>query len=199
MNGTSRLYRSTSNAMLGGVAAGIANYFNIDPNIVRIIFLALMVPTAGSFFVVYLALWLLIPTAGSTASDPNSIIHENLNDIASRARSFTGGTYPAAPNSGQNVPAAPGQPNGNPAAAPTATPNATPDANQASMQVPVPVQPNGWGRSHRQGPNPNVLIAIGIFFLLVNMGIFRAIHFGMWWPLLFIAVGIMMISRRTTV
>lgn len=35
-----RLYRSESNRMLAGVCAGIAEYFNIDPTIVRLLFAA---------------------------------------------------------------------------------------------------------------------------------------------------------------
>src|SRR5258708_7067577 len=90
MNGTSRLYRSTSEAMLGGVAAGLGNYFKIDPVLVRIGFIVLTVLTSGAFLLVYLAMWLLIPTPGSTATQPGQIVQENLNDMGARVRNFTG-------------------------------------------------------------------------------------------------------------
>ena len=32
-----KLYRNTKNKMIGGVCAGVADYFNIDPTIVRIL------------------------------------------------------------------------------------------------------------------------------------------------------------------
>ncbi|AXY26564.1 PspC family transcriptional regulator [Suicoccus acidiformans] len=54
-----RLYKSTSNRMLTGVCGGIAEYFNIDPTIVRIIFVF-----ASSFQVgwpLYILLAILLP------------------------------------------------------------------------------------------------------------------------------------------
>ena len=39
-----RLYRSNSDRMLAGVAGGIANYFAIDPTIVRLLWLVAMIP-----------------------------------------------------------------------------------------------------------------------------------------------------------
>src|SRR6188472_2884502 len=98
MNGTSRLYRSTSEAMLGGVAAGLGNYFKIDPTIVRAAFIILTLFTGGAFIVVYLAMWLLIPTAGSTATQPGEIVQENLHDIGDRVRGFAGA--PTTPTNG---------------------------------------------------------------------------------------------------
>lgn len=59
---TKRLYRDEEHKILGGVCAGLGNYFNIDPVIVRIIF----VVTFGVAFLPYLILWAAIP--GSSAS-----------------------------------------------------------------------------------------------------------------------------------
>ncbi|MFA5024446.1 MAG: PspC domain-containing protein [Patescibacteria group bacterium] len=57
-----RLYRDTDNAILGGVAAGLGAYFDTDPIIFRIIFVALVF-AGGSGFLVYLILWLITPAA----------------------------------------------------------------------------------------------------------------------------------------
>ena len=55
-----RLLRSTNNRMLGGVCAGVAEYFNLDPTIVRIIYVVLFFAgTVG--LLLYLIMWLLIP------------------------------------------------------------------------------------------------------------------------------------------
>ncbi len=64
MNQSSRqLYRSNHNRMLAGVAGGIAEYFNLDPTVVRVlVFLALL--SAGPFGLVgYALLAVLIPSA----------------------------------------------------------------------------------------------------------------------------------------
>ncbi len=57
-----RLYRSRTNRMLGGVAAGIVEYLDTDPTLIRLLF-ALGFLIAGTGFLVYLAMWLIIPEA----------------------------------------------------------------------------------------------------------------------------------------
>lgn len=61
-----RLYRSR-NRIIGGVCQGLADYFNVDVVLVRIIALfALFSFTAG--FWVYLVLWIVVPLQGSLPS-----------------------------------------------------------------------------------------------------------------------------------
>ncbi|GAA4338673.1 PspC domain-containing protein [Flaviaesturariibacter amylovorans] len=55
-----RLYRDSNDKILGGVCSGIANYFSIDPAIVRII-LVLLVFGAGTGILLYLLLWIFLP------------------------------------------------------------------------------------------------------------------------------------------
>jgi phage shock protein C len=62
-----RLHRGTRSRMLAGVASGLADYFDVDPTIVRIGFVALAF--AGGLAVpLYLAGWLLIPDAETDVS-----------------------------------------------------------------------------------------------------------------------------------
>ena len=61
-----KLYRDPDNYILGGVASGLAAYFNIDPLIFRLLFFVSVF--AGGFgFVLYILLWLIVPEA-KTAS-----------------------------------------------------------------------------------------------------------------------------------
>ncbi len=55
-----RLYRSRTDAMIGGVCGGIARYGNVDPTIVRLIFVLLAL-LGGHGILIYLILWLVIP------------------------------------------------------------------------------------------------------------------------------------------
>jgi phage shock protein PspC (stress-responsive transcriptional regulator) len=57
-----RLYRSDNDKMLGGVCGGIAAYLRIDSSIVRILF-ALLTLGFGTGILVYLVLWMVLPTA----------------------------------------------------------------------------------------------------------------------------------------
>ena len=55
-----RLYRSRENRMLGGICGGIAEYFNIDPTLVRlgwVLFCAL----SGSGFIAYIIAAIIMP------------------------------------------------------------------------------------------------------------------------------------------
>jgi len=56
-----RLYRSGRERILGGVCGGIAEYFGIDPVIIRVVFVLGMVVSFGVLILGYLLLWILVP------------------------------------------------------------------------------------------------------------------------------------------
>ncbi|MBA3689401.1 MAG: PspC domain-containing protein [Chloroflexi bacterium] len=62
------LRRRTSDRVLGGVAGGLGDYFNIDPLLIRIGFVGLMI-FGGAGLVLYVVAWLLIPAEGQEASN----------------------------------------------------------------------------------------------------------------------------------
>lgn len=57
---TKRLYRSNSNRMLAGVCGGIAEYFNIDPTLVRLGAVVLGL-CAGGGILAYIICAIVIP------------------------------------------------------------------------------------------------------------------------------------------
>lgn len=57
-----KLTRSATDVKIAGVCSGVANYFNIDPTLVRIIWLLLVVACGVGLFA-YLVCWLLMPKA----------------------------------------------------------------------------------------------------------------------------------------
>jgi phage shock protein C len=65
--GSRQLCRPLHDRMLGGVAAGIADYLDVDVTIVRIVF-AVLTFVGGAGVPIYLAGWLLIPEEGSDQS-----------------------------------------------------------------------------------------------------------------------------------
>lgn len=58
---TKRLYRSHKDRKIAGVCAGIAQYFGIDPTVVRVIAVLLLLPGGLPGFVPYILLWIIIP------------------------------------------------------------------------------------------------------------------------------------------
>jgi phage shock protein PspC (stress-responsive transcriptional regulator) len=56
-----RLYRSETDRMLGGVCGGIAEVYDVDPTLVRLITLLIVLGT-GAGLLVYLVAWLIMPT-----------------------------------------------------------------------------------------------------------------------------------------
>jgi phage shock protein C len=56
-----RLYRSQTESVLGGVAGGVAEYFDLDPAIVRVVWALLALITGGVFFILYIVMWIVVP------------------------------------------------------------------------------------------------------------------------------------------
>ena len=58
------LRRSTTNSMIAGVIGGLAAHFNLDPTMLRVIYVIVSILSAAfPGIVVYLVLWLVIPRA----------------------------------------------------------------------------------------------------------------------------------------
>lgn len=62
-----RLYRRMDDRMIAGVAGGVAEYFNVDPTVVRIAFVVVAL-IGGAGIVAYLLAWWLVPPAVDTSS-----------------------------------------------------------------------------------------------------------------------------------
>ena len=60
MEKNKRLYRSAKSKVFGGVAGGIAEYFDIDPIIIRLLFVIIAFAGGGGV-IVYLILWIALP------------------------------------------------------------------------------------------------------------------------------------------
>lgn len=158
-----RLYRSRSDRMLFGVAGGFAEYLDMDPAFVRIIW-ALLILAGGAGLLLYIVAAIVIPEApyGSVAGGPGGP-----------------GAAPADPSADPAVAAAGGAP----------VPNAMPgqsawvtdrgrrhDGNGALVLGGLLVIVGGWFLVRDLLPNfddrlvgPGFLIVVGVFLLLGAM------------------------------
>ncbi len=112
-----RLLRSSRDRMIAGVCGGLADYMNLDPTLVRIVFIVLTLVTGGFFGVVYLLLWVVMPESNRPIP-----------------------TLPAVPPSSAIVPSgepAPAEPGAAPQASETGTTPGTPAPS-------APPRPRDW-------------------------------------------------------
>jgi phage shock protein PspC (stress-responsive transcriptional regulator) len=66
-----RLTRSSNDRMLGGVAAGMADYFGVDPSVMRILWV-LVALVGGTGLLVYVVLWVALPEGHTSPAAPSS-------------------------------------------------------------------------------------------------------------------------------
>ncbi len=70
-----RLYRDQNHRVLGGVCSGIAAYFNIEPIIIRLVFIF-----SGIGFFAYLLLWAFIPSSDTVQNGVRKRLYRNPDD-----------------------------------------------------------------------------------------------------------------------
>ncbi|MCB2203264.1 PspC domain-containing protein [bacterium] len=80
-----RLYRNTRNKMIGGVCTGLAEYFAIDPVLIRLVFVILAL-YSGVGILAYIILWIVVPASleptvaaeSATGGSAADITHESV-------------------------------------------------------------------------------------------------------------------------
>jgi phage shock protein C len=141
-----KLYRSNKDKMLGGVAGGLAEYFAIDPTLVRIIFVVSLF-AGGAGVLAYIILWIVVPEEPYTF--PSSGTQTNTE------KDEESGTEPDQ--------------------------TAQPDPEQYARAM-------AEQKHKRSSILGVILVIIGLLFLLDNF--IPRIHFGDFWPLVLVALGV---------
>ena len=55
------LYLSNKNRKIAGFCGGLAEYFNVDPTMVRLLYVIFTLLSMGTGLLVYLIAWLIVP------------------------------------------------------------------------------------------------------------------------------------------
>jgi phage shock protein C len=165
-----KLYRSRRERMVSGVCGGIAEYFEIDPTLIRLIAVVLAVASFGTAFVVYLVMAIVVPEEPADTAEGS-------------------GTAMSTPPG----PAAPAPP---PAA--TVAPVAAPPAPPAPPTAP-PTPPPGAGQPqhHRRGRGG---VAFGVILVFLGLALLVSqfvpgIELWRMWPLIIVVIGIRVMFR----
>ncbi len=62
-----KLFRDINNKLLGGVSSGLACYFNLDANLIRILWVLLTICSGPWTIIVYTLMWIILPKGDSSA------------------------------------------------------------------------------------------------------------------------------------
>lgn len=207
-----RLTRSNSERMIAGVCGGLGEYFNVDPVIVRLIFV-LVTLTSGMGLIIYPLLWILMPlnryssssvhaqaptqpdaTAASQFEQSQVYAHQTTAQYQ-QTRGGIGyagdeaGEYRFDPVSGQPLP---------PQAVSTGD---TINLRIDNAEIPTQYTPHGAPQQYQAAPARRrrnwrtlgcILIGIGGLMMLQKIGIDMSIVF----PILLILAGVLFLRRR---
>ncbi len=83
----SKLYRSEKGRVIAGVCSGLGEFFQVDATIVRLIFILIAV-FGGGGILLYLILWLIVPSEGSGSEITKENIEKNAGEIKDKAQQF---------------------------------------------------------------------------------------------------------------
>ena len=214
MDGERQLFRSRD-ALAGGVCAGIADYFGVDPIVVRILTVILSLATSGLAAIAYLVLWMMLPKAPERPAPyevtPQHVHSDTYGTIdCDRARSASetaaasaASTHPPMYGAYRGVGHVPPEP---PASFPHGTAPASPGSAAstppapAASAPPAPAAPTPAGNpvhagdpAHSGGAKAALVFGILLLFCGVLALVSKFIIGVAWWqfwPLALVIVGI---------
>jgi phage shock protein C len=183
-----RLYRSREDRMLAGVAGGLAEMWDADPSLVRIVWALLVVLTGGIFLVIYIVMAIVVPEEPY----PGAI---------------SGGTAAAPPPPGAvpgwTPPGAPAAPVGDPAAAPppntfASTPPASDWRAQRYAEREQRRAARAARRAERGSDGRTGTIIVGAILVLLGVGFLvrqylPSFDWDYVWPAVLVALGVVVI------
>lgn len=73
-----RLYRSEEGRMLAGICGGLADYLDLDPTVIRVLFVVAGMFGWGVFL--YLVMWLIVPTRSKVGAEPREIAEDAVRE-----------------------------------------------------------------------------------------------------------------------
>lgn len=176
-----RLYRTQHDRMIGGVAGGLADYFDIDPVLVRLLWVVIAIFTGGAAVLVYILLWIIVPHQG-VAGSPARVIRSNVDDMATEAQRVADEFRRATTGESEEERAAQGEG--------TAS---LPGEEPRSFEPEAPAEPARRGMRSWAGFG---LIVLGLLFLASNLRLFTWFDWGMYWPVALVLIGLVLLWNQ---
>jgi phage shock protein C len=193
--------------MWAGVAGGIAEYFDLDPSLVRLLWVAATVVSGGLAVPVYILAWIILPrddrppvTGPHVWRDWSEDFHNETQRLAEEARRMADDMREASHSW-----RAPGPHESSPTA--EAAHDAATDKGSAPSSYAAQTPEQAWWQSERyverrrghRHPRSTgiVLVTLGILLLAANAGFFTWIEWRTMWPLIFIGLGVILLARQS--
>jgi phage shock protein C len=208
-----RLHRSRDERMFAGVAGGVAERFDLDPSLVRVVWVILMFLSGGLFFLLYVAMAIVVPEA---PAGPDRWAAWSAGYPSASAPAPAPGAVPGwGTGAGAGQPPMPGQapattagqpfvdvaPEGASEATSEGAPEGTPPTATPPPGPPAPSGPPPWAvpppRHHREHRGGGAIIG-GIFLVLLGAyflarSLAPDIELGPFWPVVLIVIGIALV------
>jgi phage shock protein PspC (stress-responsive transcriptional regulator) len=174
-----RLHRSEHDCLLTGLSAGMADYFDVDPTLMRLLWVLLAIFTGGVAIIVYFVMVVVVPTGAAPAPgvEPGAVGADDEPGDVGEAQEPD-----AEPTGGEAAPQqAPGP--------------AAPGAAQ-TYQPHAPERPSDRRRMGGAAIVGLALVVIGVLALLDSLGLLAQFDAWRLWPVILIAFGAFLILRR---
>jgi phage shock protein PspC (stress-responsive transcriptional regulator) len=155
--------------MWAGVAGGMADYFEIDPALVRLLWVAATVVTGGLAIPAYILLWIILPRDDRPAGVGPNVWHDWSEEFHSETQRL--------------------------AAEARQRPEDVHEAEPWWQSEGYAERHRHHGRHPRS--TGIVLVALGILLLAANAGFFTWVEWKTMWPLIFIGLGLILLARQT--
>jgi phage shock protein PspC (stress-responsive transcriptional regulator) len=68
-----RLYRSRNDRIVGGVCGGLAGHIEVDPSIIRLVWIIVTLFSLGTGLIIYLAAWIIIPESPRESTQQTTV------------------------------------------------------------------------------------------------------------------------------
>jgi phage shock protein C len=150
------LYRSTDDRIISGVAGGLAEYLDMDPTLVRVIWIISFIVTGSITFWIYLVMMVVVPAqpAEWPQQSPWAPGGTPAGGAPFAGSTSAPGSSPAGYAAQYSPPPAPGAAFGAASGAPGWVPGPDPAAPAGSVPGWVPGESQGWVPGEGQGTAP---------------------------------------------
>lgn len=194
MNG--RLYRSRDDRVIAGVAGGLADYLDLDPSLVRVLWVILALFSGGAFLLIYIVMALVVPEEPwqgfAPPPPPGAMPGMGAPAGAAGADAGTGDAAAGAGAPAGGVPGAPGTPPPGWAGAGDWR------AQRAAWRAQRRAERAAWRASGHDTSGQTAGLVFGLILLVVGVVFlipvaFPAFEIGRFWPVLVIGLGVVLV------